>query len=148
MSFEKPVSFSDDPPPPPGILSKKESGRGGSSIGGRGGSLKLPDHGRTSSEEKKRSSERNSMVSMEPELFNQLRGLQKSARELRQASFLITLFQMKLLSEGCMILSITNALNKYKEKNIPDQYKSFMSHKLCSNSTIIFMTFIQNYFRQ
>ena len=79
VSFEKSVSFSDDPPPPPGILSKKDSGRGSSL--GRGGSLKLPEN-RNNDDKKK--SERNSMVSMEPELYNQLRGLQKSARELRQ----------------------------------------------------------------
>jgi len=79
VSFEKSVSFSDDPPPPPGILSKKEGGRGSSL--GRGGSLKLPE---TRNNDEKKKSERNSMVSMEPELFNQLRGLQKSARELRQ----------------------------------------------------------------
>ena len=37
----------------------------------------------------RKKSERHSVCSMEPELYNQLRGLQKSARELRQAGLVL-----------------------------------------------------------
>ena len=91
VSFEKSVSFSDDPPAPPGILSKKGDGggRGGGRVGPRqaeqraGQQQQQPEESR-SGERKKQ--DRHAAVSMEPELYNQLRGLQKSARELRQVS--------------------------------------------------------------
>merc|ERR550532_2391662 len=97
VSFEKSVSFSDDPPPvPASILSKKTENRErerdrekererGAGVAKNSASKAANE--RNSDNERsleRKKSERHSVCAMEPELYNQLRGLQKSARELRQ----------------------------------------------------------------
>merc|ERR1719410_1446071 len=93
VSFEKSVSFSDDPPPVTNGFKKDGTGRSdrdkdlfdkNKHLSSKNTSTKHVIERDADNEQSLERKKNENICSMEPELYNQLRGLQKSARELRQ----------------------------------------------------------------